>query len=251
MPIGSAKLAGESLEHKNQLADNVKLLLLWMAASDGELEETELEYVSAQFPDITGTIKTTEFLAVIRESDLKTIAKAIRFVAGESRELRTAFIDMAITMSMADHDIAIPENHILRFYADALHLGLGNLEKRFQAITGIALPEPGDPSSLDWWGQAPGSENESELSEEELEQRIEDAVNQDQQGPGMTIAQAHTVLGLSLNATPKDIELAYQNLARVFEVDQEEAMGAAAVSNAHARFRKIQRAYRLLRKEVP
>lgn len=63
----------------------------------------------------------------------------------------------------------------------------------------------------------------------------------------MSIAQAHTILGISLNATAQDIERAYRNMARVFNVDHEEAMGSAAVSDAHARFRKIQQAYRLLR----
>jgi hypothetical protein len=248
MPIGSSKLAGESLQHKNQLADYVKLLLLWMAAGDGELEESELEYVSAQFPDIAGTIGANDFLAVIRDSDLKMIAKAIRFVAAESRELRTAFIDMAITLSMADHDIAVAENHILRFYADAVHLGLGNLQKRFQAITGVALPEPGDPSSPAWWDQVTGSRKKSDQGDESRDGDSSESVStQNPPGPGMSIAQAHTILGLSLNATAKDIELAYRNMARVFNVDQEEAMGSATVSDAHARFRKIQQAYRLLR----
>jgi len=248
MPIGSSHLAGKSLQHKNQLADYAKLLLLWMAASDGELEETELEYVSAQFPDIAGTIKTDDFLAVIRDSDLKTIAKAIRFIAAESRELRTAFVDMAITMSMADSDIAIAENHILRFYADALHLGLANLEKRFQAITGVSLPDPGDPSNPAWWDQVSAGNRESEAANEQtIRRRVGGTESRIPTGSGMTIAQAHTVLGLSLNATQKDIERAYHNLAQVFEVDQEEAMGTEAVSDVNARFRKIQQAYRLLR----
>ena len=60
---------------------------------------------------------------------------------------------MAITMSMADRRIAITENHILRFYADALYLGIGILQKRFLAISGVPLPEPGDPSREDWWNE--------------------------------------------------------------------------------------------------
>lgn len=248
MPIGSSKLTGESLQHKNQLANCVKLLLLWMAAGDGELEESELEYVSAQFPDTTGTIGASDFVAVIRDSDLKTIARAIRFVAAENRETRTAFIDMAITMSMADHDIAVAENHILRFYADALHLGLGNLQKRFQAIAGIALPEPGDPSSPAWWDQVAASRNTGDQGDQSREgESGESAPARNPPGPAMSIAQAHTILGISLNATAQDIERAYRNMARVFNVDHEEAMGSAAVSDAHARFRKIQQAYRLLR----
>jgi DnaJ-domain-containing protein 1 len=248
MSIGSSKLSGTPQSHREQLATYVKLLLLWVAASDGKLEESELEYASAQFPDSAGTITTDDFLAVIRNSDLETIEKAIRFIAAESRELRTAFLDMAVTMCMADRDIAIAENHILRFYADALHLGIGNLQKRFQAITGGELAEPGDPGSPDWWAQTGSLEPEQDAeSEGNDDARPQSQASADQPGSGMTIARAHAVLGLSLNATQADIERAYQNLVGIFQVDRVEAMGEAAVTVANARFKKIQEAYRLLR----
>jgi uncharacterized tellurite resistance protein B-like protein len=153
MSFGSSKLGGAPLEERERLSNHVKLLLLWVAASDGTIDETELEFAASQFPGPAATVTTNDLLAVIRNADLETIEKAIRAVAAESRELRLAFLDLAVTMSTADRSLAISENHILRFYADALHLGLGGLEKRFQAITGNALPEPGDPSSLEWWDQ--------------------------------------------------------------------------------------------------
>lgn len=236
-----------TLGQRKELANSVKLLLLWVAASDGKLEETELEYASSQFPDDGGTITTGDFLAVIRSSDLSTIEKAIRAVAKESRELRIAFLDLAITMSMADRDIAISENHILRFYADALHLGPEVLQKRFQSITGTSLLEPVDPGDQAWWDQVARRE-----AEQNAGGSSQGAGPLESFGPGgaastaMSIAQARSVLGVSLNATPADIEKAYQGLAGIFGVDRVEAMGEAAVSVAHARFRKIQEAYRLL-----
>ncbi|MGH8033722.1 MAG: hypothetical protein ACREO9_00750, partial [Lysobacterales bacterium] len=199
-----------TLGQRKELANCVKLLLLWVAASDGKLEESELEFASSQFPDDGGTITTSDFLAVIRSSDLSTIEKAIRAVAKESRELRTAFLDLAITMSMADRDIAISENHILRFYADALHLGLELLQKRFQSITGIAFPEPGDPGSQAWWDQAGQSEHPESLEHGPRGSgRFETSVPGGRANPSMTIAQARTVLGVRLNATQADIERAY------------------------------------------
>jgi curved DNA-binding protein CbpA len=63
----------------------------------------------------------------------------------------------------------------------------------------------------------------------------------------MSIAQAQTVLGVSLNATQADIERNYQDLVTIFQVDRVEAMGEAALSVANSRFRKIQQAYQLLR----
>lgn len=248
MPIGSSKLSGMTLGQRKELANSVKLLLLWVAASDGKLEETELEYVSSQFPDDGGTITTGDFLAVIRSSDLSTIEKAIRVVAKESRELRVAFLDLAITMSMADRDIAISENHILRFYADALHLGLEVLQKRFQSITGTAFAEPVDPGDQAWWDQLARREapEEGQGASARVAGNLESFAPGGPAGAAMSIAQARSILGVSLNATPADIEKAYHGLAGIFGVDRVEAMGEAAVSVAHARFRKIQEAYRLL-----
>jgi len=241
-------MAGAPHDQKKQLSNSVKLLLLWVAASDGKLEEAELEYVSTQFPDSEGTITTKDFLAVIRKSDLGVIENAIRSLRAESRELRVAFLDMAITMSMADRDIAISENHILRFYADALHLGIGILQKRFQAISGIVFPEPDDPDSMAWWDQISqgklGVDDENETPGDEYD---ETPRRETYTGRTMSIARAHAILGLSLNATPADIEHAYQKMAGIFQVDRVEAMGTAAVTIANARFRKIQEAYRLLK----
>lgn len=248
MTIGSSKLAGAPQDRKKQLANSVKLLLLWVAASDGKLEETELEYVSTQFPDSEGTITTKDFLAVIRKSDLRVIEKATLSLTAESRELRVAFLDMAITMSMADRDIAIAENHILRFYADALHLGIGILQKRFQAISGVEFPEPDDPGSATWWDQTSRSGSGIEQGKtRDAYEYGEIPAGEKRAGRSMSIARAHAILGLNLNATPGHIETAYQNLANIFQVDRVEAMGSAAVTIANARFRKIQEAYRLLR----
>jgi len=231
-----------------KLQSRVKLLLLWVASSDGKLEEEELEFASSQFPDETGPISTSEFLAVIRNSDVSAIEKAIRAVANESRELRIAFLDMAISMSMADKEIEFAENHILRFYADALHLGLGMLEKRFKAITGFEFPEPGDPASPAWWEamslEGSGLHPESENTDQENAEKPGSDIRHP---AGMSIAQAQAVLGVSLNATQADIERSYQDLAAIFQVDRVEAMGEAAVSVANSRFRKIQQAYQLLR----
>jgi uncharacterized tellurite resistance protein B-like protein len=155
MSIGTSRLAGMPQAQRKELERNAKLLLLWMAASDGKLEETELEFVSAQFPDAAAAISNEEFIKVIRTSDIAAIEKAIRAIAAESREIRTGFLDMAIAMSMADKNIAVAENHVLRFYADALHLGIGILEKRYQALIGLPLPAPGDPGSTVWWEEKP------------------------------------------------------------------------------------------------
>jgi uncharacterized tellurite resistance protein B-like protein len=143
-----------SQEQRKKLASSVRLLLLWVAASDGDVDEAELQFAYRQFPEVEGSMSKEELVAIIRNADMRGLEQAIRTLSSESRELRAAFLDLAITMSMADREIAFTENQILRFYADALYLGEAMLERRFQTISGKALPEPGDPSSPDWWEKA-------------------------------------------------------------------------------------------------
>jgi len=234
MSIVNSKLKGAPQSQKEKLASSVKLLLLWVAASDGKLDESELEFADSHFPDTVGMMMTDDVLAVIRKGDLKSIETAIRAVAEESRELRTAFLDLAITMSMADRRIAITENHILRFYADALYLGIELLEKRFQTISGSAFSQPGDPGSVLWWDQVPG------------DGLLENTGSGGQSGSRMTMEQARAALGVSLSATHEEIESAYENLSAMFHSGRVEAMGEAAVAVARERFSRIQEAYKLL-----
>ena len=156
MTFGGSKLSGRQPGERQQLESSVKLLLLWLADSDGTLDGSELEFVDAQFPDTERTVKASELLEVVRTRDLKRMEQAVRTVANEGRELRMSFLDLAIAMCMADRDIAITENHILRFFADALFLGPAVLQRRFQAVSHEELPEPGNPGDPAWWAGADG-----------------------------------------------------------------------------------------------
>ena len=249
MHFGSSKLAGTRLDEKNRLSSCVKLLLLWLAASDGNVDESELEFASSQFPEGAGTIATSDLLKAIREGDVASLETALRTLAHESRELRSAFLDLAITMSMADREMAIPENHILRFYADALHLGAGNLEKRFQAICGRSLEEPGDPGSPAWWAQA-GAAPAPVRPDPAPADPVARVVSGTGAGAGMTAAQACTVLGIAEGAQQEAIEQAYHKLSRLFHPDRVAPMGEAAASIARRRFEKIQAAYGVLKGQL-
>jgi uncharacterized tellurite resistance protein B-like protein len=248
MTFGTTKLGGIPLDQKEQLSSCVKLLLLWVAASDGNVDEAELEFASSKFPETSGAITTADMLTIIRRADLASLETAIRTVGQESRELRSAFLDMAITMSMADRRIAISENHILRFYADALYLGIGMLEKRFQVITGAPFTEPGDPSDPAWWDQLPADE---QAAADRPEEGSDDSTAQPQPvahgGARMSLDQARHILGVEADATPADIEQAYEGLAAIFHAGRVGAMGEAAISVAKTRREKIEQAYELLR----
>lgn len=248
MALGNLKLGGLSTGQKEQLSGYVKLLLLWVAASDGDVDEAELKFAGSQFPDADGSIHAADLLAIIRKADLGQLEKAVRALAAESRELRIAFLDMAITMSMADKEIAITENHILRFYADALYLGIGMLEKRFQAIAGSPYFEPGDPSDPRWWEQ----ESENALEQDRHISR-DGNLTADQPVPEsvtdgyMTPEQACALLGVEPDVDPAELEQAYRELAAIFQVQRVENMGEAAVSVAQSRLKRIKEAYALLR----
>ncbi len=231
MSFGSSKLGGTAQDHRQQLARAVHLLLLWVADSDGDLEESELAFAAAQFPGPEGDC-TDELLSVVREGDINAIEAAIGLLAHESRELRKAFLDMAITMAMVDRRVAVTENHILRFYADALHLGERILEDRFRVISGSDLTEPEDPDSPAWWA------DDSHDMPVDPERVV--ATGQ------MNVQQARALLGVGPGASHSDIEKAYRRLAEVFLARRVEAMGAAAIAVARMRSRKLKEAYSLL-----
>lgn len=213
------------------MARHVQLLLLWVAESDGELGASELDFVASQFPGPEDDM-AEDLLALIRSGDSKPLEMAIRFLAEESRDLRTAFLDLAITLSMIDRRVALTENHILRFYADALHLGEDILERRFKALSGSELAEPGDPANPDWW-------EESELDSE--------SPGTGDPGDGMSLNEARAILGVGPDATRAEIENAFRRLANLFLAKRVEAMGATAVAVARKRSRKLREAYDLLK----
>ena len=63
----------------------------------------------------------------------------------------------------------------------------------------------------------------------------------------MSLDQARHILGVEPDATPADIEQAYDGLAAIFHADRVGTMGEAAVSVAKTRREKIEQAYELLR----
>uniref|UniRef100_UPI0026169706 hypothetical protein n=1 Tax=Phenylobacterium sp. TaxID=1871053 RepID=UPI0026169706 len=186
MTLGSSRLGGTSKEYREKLERHVHLLLLWVADSDGRLKEAELEFASNQFP-VAGEARTRELLDIVRNGEPRPIEQAIRMLSDESRDLRMAFMDLAITMAMADRKIAVTENHILRFYADALNLGEHILERRFRMISGFELDEPAEPVTPEMWDE-------------------EDDAGALPSDTGMTQDQARALLGVRLGATGDEIE---------------------------------------------
>lgn len=223
MSFGISRLEGMPQSEREQLARCVQLLLLWVAASDGTVDDAELAFVADQFPGPEGQ-PTDELLKIVRADDRKSMHDALHRLADESRELRTAFLDLAITMSMADHEMAKSENHVLHTYADRLHLGNAILERRFQAICGAKLAEPGKD---DGDGQ--------------------ERVSVARSAPRMTVEQARAILGVGVDARRDAVERNYRSLVEIFDVGRMQGMGGTAVAIAKDRSAKIEEAYRVLK----
>lgn len=233
-----------------QLASCVKLLLLWIAASDGKFDEEEKKYLCSVFETDDQTISTSILMQMVSQLDLDSFELAIRALAAEAAELRTGFLDLAITMAVVDSRIAISENHILRFYADALNLGRSILEDRYVAITGYAIPMPGDPSSVAWWSEVTRKASERKKKNQQHESHYSSRGSgwRNSSGNGMSEEQARAVLGVRKDSSMKDIKSAYRSLAAIFHPDRVESMGSAATLLAAERFKMIQQAYRRLTK---
>jgi DnaJ-domain-containing protein 1 len=252
LAFGDTRLGGTSQDHREQLERHVHLLLLWVADCDGRLEEAELDFAAGQF-HAGGKARTDALLSIIRNGEPKPIEAAIRFLAAESRELRTAFLDLAISMAMIDREFVVTENHVLRFYADALHLGENILERRFRTICGMDLSDPDgetqsepDPEQVpEHEFDAPGSPGSRGAGEgrDHTSPRRKDT-------PRMTTDRARAMLGVDPGSSRAEIEQAYRKLAQLFLFQRVEAMGAAAIAVARTRSRKLRDAYNLLRGDL-
>ncbi len=204
------------------------LLLLWIADSDGWLKEAELELMEDQFP-MADEERTRKLLAIVRNGEPKPIEQAIRMLGDESRELRSAFLDLCIALTNSDHKVAATENHILHLYTDALNLSQDLLERRYKLICGMDLEQPAQPVTPDEWQKQEKAGESPDKSE-----------------TGMTYNKACALLGVQAGATSDEIERAYIKLAEHFLVQRVEAMGAAAIAVARMRSRKLKDAYKLL-----
>lgn len=228
LQLGSSKFGTVSREHRRELERNVHLLLLWIADSDGWLKEAELEFMANQFPMVEEE-RTRELLAIVRNGEPKPLERALRMLADEDRELRSAFLDLCITMAKVDNKVAVTENHLLRFYADALNLSNEFLERRFRLICGTDLEELSEP-----------------VAPEEWDKKVNTSVQPEDSDSGMTINEACALLGVQFGATGNELEHAYRKLSEYFLKQRVEAMGAAAIAVARKRSRKLKDAYNLL-----
>jgi len=226
------------IDSENQLGTAILLVLVWIAASDGTIDEKEAKQLSEISVASKHSQSIEPLLRIARNSDIKALQLACEIISlhfqGEKARL---FLAMAVGMSIADGYLLPTENYILRFLADLLSVNSSGLNSIFIDITGKNIPDPSDVSSANYWKAKEQSNADS---------------NQGASGKrgGQTqtdlLGQAYSVLGLEYGANMEKIKKAYRHLAQVNHPDRFASLGEESVAAATTTFKKINEAYKYL-----
>jgi DnaJ like chaperone protein len=196
-------------------------------------------------------IVVEDIILLARERDVPSIEIACRALRdGMDPEGQVRFLELCISMVVADGYVTIPEQHTLHFLADLFSVGPEKLQKLYKAVAGTDLPPLGDPSSPEWWArQANGEQDRSDDHQEHRtegeDQRRESAQSGSQSGEDLTskTRHAYAILGLDPGASQSEIKEAYRMLAKVHHPDRFQKVGEEAANAANERFRQIKEAY--------
>lgn len=171
---------------------------------------------------------------------------------------KVGFTTLVIQLAVIDGLLSLSENHLIRLFADVLDIGAVGLDMIYEQVTGSKLPQPGDPSSIQWWEER--TQQARQRAEQEQRQReSQDQADQREQAQGsqresngrrsqagMSTAEAYVVLGLRPDATPEEITKVYRRAAQSHHPDRFAELGPEAQRAAHEMFLRIKAAYEVL-----
>lgn len=223
------------LRSQNELGTSVLLILAWIAASDGSIEQSEasqlmqISEASRHGHDLQPILR----LATGRDLDALQLAAEIVRNHYRGKESRL-FMEVAIGMAIEDGYLRVGESHILRFLADLLGLSPADLNAVFTEATGRGIPEYSDLSQADFWKayeEAARRQSRSSRDQASASGFNEQAV------------RAFAILGLEYGASKDEIRQAYRRLAQVHHPDRFASLGDESVAVATSTFKRIQAAY--------
>lgn len=217
----------------------IKFFLFWIAASDGQIDESEYAVIFGAFESKNQREEYETIKATINNQDpliLSAVCLTIR--QGLTPEGKIALLSLATMVAIADKKLAISENFILRFLADMLAVSPNAYRKIYSDIAGSELPNPGDPSSISWWERNTKSRDDSTES---------DRRKYSNKSSKMSREEAFIVLGLSRNASPDDVKKAYRRMAQNHHPDRFSDLGPEAVKTAENMFVRVGEAYEVLK----
>lgn len=224
----------------NEVGTAVLLLLAWIAASDGRIDEEEAESLQSILEASSHGHAIEPVLKISTSADLQAIQLAAEVVrihfTGEKASL---FMQMAIGMAIADGYLTASENYILRFLADLVGLTEVELNEAFVEVTSKPIPELPDPSTAEWWTAKEQRRQDQNGSHSES--------NRSQASPSSKAnserVRALAILGLEEDASPEEIKKTYRRLAQVHHPDRFVSLGNEAVAAASLTFKRIKDAY--------
>ncbi len=231
------------MNRKNELDTSVLLILVWIAASDGTIHESEMKKISDVSSNAKYGYDIQPLIALVKNRNYEAIQLACEIVQSHFRgEKGRLFLELAIGMTIADSYLLPTENHILRFLADLLGVTENDLNDLFVSITGKKMPEPSDPSKANYW-QSRGPRGQSGKTNSS-------AGSSQDSGPSPSGNQkaesAYATLRLEFGASKEEIKSAYRRLAKVHHPDKFSSLGKETVSAATRTFQRIKDAYEYL-----
>lgn len=232
------------IRSQNELGTAVLLVLAWIAASDGSVDEGEAKQLSEISVASKHGHEVEPLLRLVKSHDIKAIQLACEIVAHHFRGGKARlFLEMAIGMSIADGYLLPTENHILRFLADLLAVDSVGLNSLFEEVTGRGIPDPSDISSSGYWRSREAGQTKSD----QKSSREEKATSAPRSSKS---AQAYAVLGLEPGASKEEIRKAFRRLAQIHHPDRFSSLGDESVAAATTTFQRINEAYEHLVKHA-
>ena len=229
------------LHSGNEVGTSVLLILAWIAASDGTIDESE----SAQLEDIAESSGYGQdihhIISLAKRRNLDALQLAAEIVRDEfDGDKAGQFLTMAMGTAMADGTLATFENHILRFLADLLGCSHEALNRIARDITGNDMPVPDDLSTAEYWKDHP------EEAAPKVRQRTPDpdaATKAPATPANQQAIESYAALGLPVGANREQITAAYSRLTKIHHPDRFADLGDESQAAATATFNRIKAAY--------
>jgi DnaJ-domain-containing protein 1 len=218
-------------------------MLTWVASCDGRIHPKQqllLDRLAEAVDDVEDLSAVEAAARLHRVEDLTLACRFLKenFDRGGKRLLA----QLAVTMAIQDGFLSVGENHLLQFLSDLLGLRPRVFGKLFQQIAHRPFPQPGDPSSPQWWERREmgGAAATTPLV------GMDDGDSEDDSVGPMTRITAFRVLGLDDGANTDSVHKAYRHLAKVRHPDRFSPLGPAAVASAAEAFKRLHEAYAVL-----
>lgn len=227
------------IRSNNEVGTAVLLILAWVAASDGSIDENEEKKLSEISAASKHGHEIKPLLHLVQNRDIKSLQLSSEIIAKHFRgEKAPLFIEMAIGMAIADGYLLPTENYILRFLADLLGINRARLNEIFVQVTSQKFPDPSDVSSAYYW-------NNREKTKKRTD-REDDDKNKSQATKNEKLENSYAILGLKYGASKEEIKKAFRRLAQVHHPDRFSSLGKESVAAATITFQRISEAYKYL-----